>query len=91
MEQDAVPHLRALWKGIKGMLRTFLMAGLAFLLSDGVVKFILTRFFHTYLDTQGLLIMTAAFTNVLSFTDRYLHELGNETGNTFLEGGITRF
>lgn len=78
-------------KSLKEGLRTVALMLVSYLLTEGVVDFLIQYIFGNTIDLSIKMQLSLFFTIVLKSLDNYLHEKGKATGNKSLSKGLTRF
>lgn len=84
---DKTPLIEALKEGA----RVVFLALISYLLTEGVAALILDAIVGTKIDPMMKAQITGLLVIGLRALDKYLHEIGKDSGNDKLAGGLTRF
>lgn len=82
---------KSLIEALKEGGRLLLLAVVSYVLTEGLVGMSVEYFLGTQIDITTKTQLVALLTTGLRALDKYLHELGKESGNETLSAGLTRF
>lgn len=71
--------------------RLLLLAIVSYLLTEGVLDYILSYFLGVQIDTTTKVQVIAIITTLLRSIDKYLHETGKDSGSDSPFKGLTGF